>query len=536
MEFGLSLVLILAFLLLGCGPTQAPTQAPPTPSPFLPTEVPTTPPLPTAAPGEISENVGTMAVSYGLPSLDPLRELTTDHVIGFNVYDTLTRWDPDKGVMPWLAESWGSNANGTEWTFHLRRDVKFHDGTPFTAQAAKFSYERSIEIGLMAYYFADFQEIEATDDYTLRIKLSVPRPVPTLLSAGYGMFIVSPNDADKPQSWFEEGHDAGTGPYMIESAEPGVRIVLTQFKEYWGGWSEGQFTKVVIQVVQDATVREQMVRAGEADVTLEIPYESHESLSATGEVDVLLAPVYAQYLYQFHLSRPAMDDVRVRQALAYSFPYEDVQKVAYGGHALIAQGLTPVGLWNPPPDWKGYSFDLAKARQLLAEAGYPSGLKLKLAVLVGDENRNQQALLWQAELVKIGVELQIEPVTNEAWWDAVYNPDNEFDMMGTNWWGGYASPREYMLLYDSAITFTPFTGYKNDAFEAFLNSAYTAEATDPKQANELYTQAQALLDRDAVAVWALNFPMDYEFRSNIEGLKISPVYLDVVFWHDLSRK
>ncbi len=551
----LCLFVLVTLALAACGPAAAPepTQAvattlSPAPTQALaataletveaikPTTAPTTVVEPTVASGQISENVGTFAVSYGLPSMDPLRELTTDHVIGFNVYDTLTRWDPEKGVIPWLAESWESNADGTEWTFHLRKGVKFHDGTPLTAQAAKFSYERSIELGLMAYYFADFQNIEAVDDYTLRITLTAPKPVPTLLSAGYGMFIINPNAADKTEDWYTEGHDSGSGPYLIESAQPGVQIVLDRFKDYWGGWREGQFTKVVIKVVADAPVREQMIRSGDADVTMELPYESFDSLKATGQINVLPAPVYAQYIYQFHITRPAMSDLRVRQALAYSFPYEDVQKVTYGGHALVAQGLTPVGLWKPPADWEGFTYDPEKARQLLTDAGLSGGLKLKLAIIVGDENRTQQALLWQAELAKLGVELQIESITNEAWWDAVYNPDNEFDIMGTNWWGGYASPREYLLLYDENISFTPFTGYKNADFDALLNRALSAEATNAEQANDLYTQAQAMLDKDAVAIWALNHPMDFEFRANVAGLRVNPVYLDVVFWYDLSRR
>jgi peptide/nickel transport system substrate-binding protein len=542
----ISALLALAFLLAACGPTPATAEpvatqaASPTEAPSAVAETPAAEaPEPTATQPEAqgsTENVGTFVMPNSLPAMDPDQMLTADHVLGFQMYETLTRWTPDQGVIPGLATSWESNEDGTEWTYHLRQGVTFHDGTPFTAAAVKFSYDRTIEVGLMGYYFDALEEIAVVDDYTVRLKYSVPRPSPTLLSAGYGMFIVNPNIADKPEGWFEEGNDAGTGPYTLESMDPGVRWVLKRYDDYWGGWKEGQFDKVVFVVVEDASVREQMIRSGEADFTENIPYDSHASLEATGEVKVETPIQFTNYFIQFHLTKPPMDNLKFRQALAYAFPYESAQLATFGGKGTLSKGIVPAGLWTAPADMPTYTFDLDQAKALLAESGVAEGTELNLALLAGDVNELQMAQLWQAELAKIGVNLKIQEITNSVWWDANYNPDNEFDMMFITWAPGWASPYEFTILYDSVNTFTPFTGYASEEYDSLEQQALAAESNDPEAANQFYTQAQELLYDDAVATFILDTPYDFEYRSDIQGFKSNPVYWDLVVWYDLTRQ
>jgi peptide/nickel transport system substrate-binding protein len=488
------------------------------------------------AAAEIPENVATYVLPASMPAMDPDYMLTQDHVLGLQLYETLTQWTPDQGIVPKLATSWESNEDGTEWTYQLREGVTFHDGTPFTAEAVKFSYERTLEAGLMSYYFDVLEEIEVIDDYTVRLKYSEPRPSPTMVSAGYGMFIVNPNIADKPEGWFEEGNDAGTGPYTMESMESGVRWVMRAYEDYWGGWEDGQFTQLVFLVIEDPTVRDQMIRSGEADFVWDQPYDSHESLAATGEIVVETPVQYANVFAEFHYDRAPMDDLRVRQALAHSFPYETVQMAVYGGKATLAQGVAPAALWKPPSDLVTYGYDLDKAKALLEEAGVGDGLELTIASGAGDINQQLITQLWQAELAKIGVDLKIEEISNAAWWDAAYTPDNEFDIMMINWAPGWASPNEFTILYDSEYTFTPYTGYANPEYDDLSRRALSAESTDMEEASQLYAQSQQLLYDDAVAVFMLDTPIDFIYRTDIEGFVPYPVYYDTVFWYDLRRK
>ena len=118
------------------------------------------------------------------------------------------------------------HADGTEWIFHLRDGVTFHDGSPLTADDVKASLDRNIEIGLVAYDFIGLGPIEVVDELTVRFTASAPRNVPLILSATFGMFIYKAEAAAAPDEWFVSGNDAGTGPYMLTSIEPSVRVVL----------------------------------------------------------------------------------------------------------------------------------------------------------------------------------------------------------------------------------------------------------------------------------------------------------------------
>ena len=184
----------------------------------------------------ISENVAIHAVPGDMPSLDPPYMLSLDTNAGFNVYETLTRWHPEKGLIPVLATSWESNPEGTEWIFTLREGVTFHDGSPLTAADVKASLDRNIEIGMVAYDFIGLESIDVVDDHTVRFTASAPRNVPLIVSAQYGMFIYQASAVGQEPEWWAAGNDAGTGPYTVESFEPGSRVVLGHYPDYWGGW------------------------------------------------------------------------------------------------------------------------------------------------------------------------------------------------------------------------------------------------------------------------------------------------------------
>ena len=542
LKLSLALVTVSALLLglIACAPPEEPATEPPAPVEEEPVEEepieeePVEPVEPVEEEVDITENEAVYAVASVYPSVDPDLMLTFDHNLGFQVYETLTLWDPDDGVMPNLATSWESNEDGTEWTFYLREGVTFHDGTPFTAEAVKFSYERTIEMGLMAYYLDTVEEMEVVDDHTFRLVLHTPRPMDKVASAGYGMFIVNPNLADKPDGWLEEGNDAGTGPYMIDRYEPGARVEVVRYPDYWRGWEEGQFTRVVYEFVEDTAVREQMIRSGEANVAIGMPWSSYESLAALEGIRVETPQIFYNVNFLLHLSRAPLDDVQVRRALSYSFPYEDVQQAIYGGQATIAQGFVPVGLWDPPADWETYTYDPELARELLEDAGYADGMELKMRVVVGNVEIMEIAQLWQSELAAIGVDVSITEISIGAAWDEMYDPDTEYDIHAFTWAPGWASPYEFTIMFHSANTFAPFMGYDNPEVDSLMMEALAAEALgDLEEANRLHTEVQRILMDEGAAIFVLDVPEFYAFRSDTVGFVANPNYHDVIFWYDL---
>jgi peptide/nickel transport system substrate-binding protein len=387
-----------------------------------------------------------------------------------------------------------------------------------------------------AYVFAAVKEMQVVDDYTIRIVTKYPTPMDKIVGAGYGAFIMSPTMADKAPEWFAAGNGIGTGPYKFESFEPGQRLILTRNEDYWGGWTEGQFTTVVWTIAEDPAVRESMIRAGEADITWNIPFDNHESLNATGEVKAFGAPAFFDLYLHFRGDRPPFDDVRVRQAFSYAFPYEEVQAGTFGGNATVAKGAVPRLMWTPPVETTTYSFDLEKARALLQEAGVAQPLAVRLGLSTGNADTMQVAELWRAQLAQIGVEMEIQPMALGAWWDEVYSADPTIDIILQNMWPGMDSPSEFLCaVFDSNLTFFPFAAFNSPEYNLICEGALQLEATDPAQADVEYQQAEQMLVDQAIAVFALDLPWNWAVRTDIQGLVPNPLYLDVVFWHDLSR-
>jgi peptide/nickel transport system substrate-binding protein len=455
------------------------------------------------------------------------------------VYETLTFLDPTGKIIPVLATDWKSNADGTEWDFHLRKDVKFHDGTPMTANDVKASLDRNVKVGLVAYDFIGVDSITVVDDSTVHFKCSAPRNMPLILTAQYGMFIYSAKSAEAGQDFFAKGNtDSGTGPYTIQSFDPGKDLVVSYYKDYRGGWKPGQFTKVIFEIVSDPTVRDQMIRSSQADLTFDLPLDSLDSLkSVPGLVQKPFQPS-AHLVAGFAMRFAPLDNLKVRQALVDSFPYQQVKDGVYLGMGDLPKGFGPNYLWNPPADFPSYTQDMAKAKTLLAEAGMSSGFTLKLALLTGAKEPLDAAQLWQAELAKLNIKLDIQELSNSAFWDYAYKTDSkDFNIYMVVASGDLPSPWAWLVDFTSSpLGWLPFLGYNNPAFDKLVSDAWAKEASDSAAAHDIWVQAQRNLYDNAASVFIMDVPYVFVYRDNLVGLTPNPAYVYVVKWYDLTRK
>jgi peptide/nickel transport system substrate-binding protein len=377
---------------------------------------------------------------------------------------------------------------------------------------------------------------------TIKFNLSYPAPLDLILSSGYAAWMMSPVAAEgKDSDWFNAGNDAGTGPYMIESYETGQRLILTRFDDYWGGWEEGQFSKVVFEITEDTTVAEQMIRSGEADFTYSLPFENYAALAEASDagVTVVTTPSFQNLLALLNNRKPPLDDLKVRQALAYSFPYEAVVENLYAGLGSRASGPIPVGMWGHNPDLAGYTFDLDKAAELLAEAGYPDGgLDLVYTHVAGDLDEQQIGELWRAELAKIDVNLEVRGLAWEAQWDlAKANPEEAQDIFTFYWWPTYVTPYDFLfsLFHSEDEPFFNLSYYSRPEFDTLIDEANEISGTDIEQASEMFGQAQQMLIDDTAAIFIVDLPDIHVIRSDISGYVNNPAYPHVVFWYELRR-
>jgi peptide/nickel transport system substrate-binding protein len=535
--------LIVALALAQCGGAAEPvaTQLP------VAEEQATTAPEPTeAAPAEeATPNVFVYAHGTTFPDIDPAISFSNDSAVVSNCYETLTFYNPPGSaeiLSPKLATSWESNEDATEWTFKLREDVIFHNGEPLNAEAVKGALDNTLEMGAGAAYIWDpVEEIEVVDDYTVKFKLSYAAPLDLIASSGYGAWIYNPKVyAEKGTEWLNEGNCAGTGPYTIESRERGSRLIMTRFEDYWGGWREGQFDKIVFEISEDNVVLQQKIQAGVADFTYGVPPDNLEALDADPNIVVYTNPSFQNLIGLLNTQKPPLDNELVRQALAYSVPYQDFIQGVMGTRATQAYGPVPVEMWGSSTDLFQYNHDLDKARELLAEAGYPDGgFDLLYTFATGDLDEQQLGELWKAELAKLGINLEVQGLNWEAQWDlAKSDPQAAQDVFVMYWWPDYVSP--YSFLYsmfhsEEEILFN-LGYYRNPEFDEMIDTANALSGSDRETADEMFVDAQKILIEDAASLNFYDVANTHLARSDVQGFRDNPAYPHVVFIYDLTRQ
>lgn len=491
---------------------------------------------------EETKQVFSAAYATSFPDLDPSTSSSNENAVLANVYEPLVWYRVDESgqgfLDPGLATSWSTSEDGLEWTFSLRKGVSFQDGTPFTSEAVKFSIERTMRIGGgLSWIWSSVESVKAPDDFTVVVRTSDPAPVDMIASSTYAAWIMSPSVGDKDADWFNAGNVAGTGPYMIREHQPGERTVLERFDGYWGGWTEEQVDIAVFEVVEDSVLREQMLVSGQVDWTVELQEDNLERIDAAPGVRVDRAPSYINYAGHFNTRLAPLNDLKVRQALSYAFPYEDYVTLAMGGIATQAFGPVPATMGGKAEDGVRYMHDLGQARALLAEAGYPDGgFEVTATYTSGISAGAKATELYKAELEKIGVTLNIQPMSWEAQWElAKSGAENAQGLFLMYWWPTYITPYDFLasLYRTEDEPFFNLAYYSNPEFDALIDAANVKFVSDRNTALKEFSRASDLLTEEAVSLFLFDQESIHGIRDGIKGYVDNPAYSHVVFLRDL---
>jgi peptide/nickel transport system substrate-binding protein len=492
------------------------------------------------------EIVGGFAQEGDFINLDPSIGQDMELAVFVNVYEGLT-YTPEydtQAAEPLLATSWEASDDLMEWTFYLREGVIFHDGTDFNADAVKYSFERTMRMGLGGSYILDpiFHEgaIEVIDDYTVAFHLAYPAPMDVITGSAYSAWVFSPtlteaNAGDSPD-WFMEGNDAGTGPYTIDSFERGTRLVLRKFEGYWDELPPRSFDVVFFDVVEDPIVMQQMIESGEADITYGLPEENRPMLEARDDINVVEEKTFIVGYIPLNTQHPPLDNKLVRQALAYSFPYDDYINIVLDGFGIQAYGLVPEGAWGHCDTCFQYYKDLDKAAELLEEAGFPGGgFDLEILVFAAHDEWLQYAELWKADLAKLGIDLTITVMSQEAGYARLRtSPEAAPDMLAFSWWQDIVHPIAFLQLpymCEEDIFFN-FSYYCNEELDTLVMDGYSVTQ---EEAIPMYEEAQAILAEEVPALVIEQMIKNWYVRSDLEGFVPNPAYSQAVYWKYLTR-
>ena len=538
----LSLLVVVALILTACG------------SPAPATEAPAGAPAETEAPAATEEApaagpvVLKIASSANITTWDPVASFSTEAAYLANVYEQLLRINPPGSAekyTPLLAESWEVAADGLSYTFKLRSGVKFHDGEPMNAEAVKASVDAAVARAGASFIWLPLDNVEVVDDLTVKFNLKWAAPVDLITSSLYGAWIVSPKAleaAAADENFWADGKSYGTGPYMVESYTPDAEIVFTQNTDYWGGWEDGQYEKVVVSIVPEATTRQQMLEGGEVDLATALPVENLGTFENNPDYTVYKEPSFFNYVGFFNTLRPPLDNVKVRQALSYAIPYDDIIAIGASGLGTQSYGPVPAGVFPWDDSVFRYNYDLEKAKALLKEAGYENG-GFKIRLTYASENATEEAFapLIKDSFAQIGVDVSIEPMSFSQQWElAKTDPANAQDMFLLLYWPTYSdagADNMWSMFYGGAespflnVTAFNLSYWKNDAYNALMDEAGALTATDYEGSKAKYVEAMKILVEEAPSVFFFDTMAVFVVPNSIEGFQYNLNYPFVPFFY-----
>ncbi len=476
------------------------------------------------------------------PSMDPSSAYTKGNVVLSNIYETLLIYDNHGEDIDFaLARDYSVSEDGLSWTFVLRSGVTFHDGTPFTAEAVKYSVDRTMNMGMGAAYIWDpVSEVVVVSDYEVRFDLLYPTPLDRIVSSPNGAFIMSPSIEDAGgTAWLEKGNEIGTGPYILESFTKDSEMILSQYGDYWKGWEDEHFQKAVIKNVPESSARKEMIKNGEVDIVTELALEDIKQLETLDHVKVKTTSAFENTFVFMNTNNEILSDKIVRQALSYAFPYGEVIDVIMGGYAEQAQGVLPTGYLGHGDNLAQYQYDLDMAKELLAEAGQENGFELLYTYNSGDEIEKAIADLYANELSNLGITVELKGMTSEEQWALAKDPDlaKRQDLIASNWRSDYSNPDNWLvkLFTTEESPVYNMSYYSNPKVDIMVAMASEKSDSDIEKAGDMYAVVQHLIIDDAPTINVMDKKTVWVLSNTLEGFKSNPNYPGVVFFYDTFR-
>jgi oligopeptide transport system substrate-binding protein len=469
-------------------------------------------------------------------------------------YEGLTRFDKDLKTVPAAAESWEYNQDATQITFHLRDGLKYSDGSPLAAQDfinavyrtldphAPGNYQTSLnmikgaeaiintEVPTDEAKLADLNAalgINATDDRTIVFDLIQPTPYFHTLAATWVMYPAKQELIDKGgEQWYEDpANQIGNGPFQISRIDKSSNVIDFQANQnYWAG--RPKLDTVEFTYIQDLSVALQAYQNNEVDIIVPDPNDV-----PTIKADPVLGNEYKEYAgactstITFNLTKPPFDNKQVREAFAYAFDREGYVRDALKDTEIPTLTWIPPGYPGHDPSETRYSLDPAKARQLLADAGYPDGQGLPEIKYSYNSNNpaNQPRAEYVAQMYQknLGVAVIPDPVEGTTLVNMRKDVATFPQITTGGWCADFPDQQNWLSVYwHSSTSFAADTGYKNPEVDKLLEQA-DVEVDAAKRA-QLYDQAQKMVIGDVGEIMRSVTKNYFLIKPHVKGLDFTP--------------
>lgn len=545
-KLGMMCVLAMSFTLAGCtsgGDKKGEQKAGETPKQETKQE----------APKKVQD---TLIVGRGgdSASLDP--SIVTDGEsikIAQQVFDKLLEYKPGTTeVQAGLAESWKVSSDGLQYTFTLRKGVKFHDGTDFNADAVVFNFNRwgdpkspyKFQGDSFDYYTSMFgaddkrviKEVKAIDPNTVQFTLNKPS-APFLQNVAMPAFSIGSPKAIQEKKEKFKSEPVGTGPFVFKEWKRNDSITLEKNSNYW---KQGlpKLNKVIVRAIPDNSARFTALQNGELDLIEGINADDLKTLEGNKNLQKVIRPSFNVGYFGFVTTKKPFDDPKVRVALSYAVNKKAIISAFFGGLAEPATNPMPPSLWGYNKDVQDYPYDLEKAKSLLKEAGYPNGLPGEYVFYAMPVSRpymqdaKKVAEAIQADFAKIGVKTKISSPEWATYLDDVKKGEKD-DMFLLGWTGDNGDPDNFLYnqLDKDNIGGNNRSRYSNDEVHSLLIEAQSA--TDKAKREDLYKKAQVIMKKDAPWIPLVHSTPLLGAKANVAGFVPSPTgseaYTEVYF-------
>ncbi len=462
---------------------------------------------------------GTLRAAWQAPweSLDPhFASTEASFQVLNNVLETLTFFDDDMNLIPWLAEDWSRSEDGLTWTFKLHEGVTFSNGREMTAEDVAWSFNRLIDPATgsgNAWRVGTDTVIEAVDDYTVTFTTSSPAAnLPASLAANKSVAVFA------QESLEDDGTvqvPIGTGPFVISEVEGTTRLVLTARDDYWQAGFP-YLDEVVIRPITDDASRDLALQGGEVDWIFTISPQNLETLQNDDDVIVELAPRFSYDYFGLNLNREPFNDVRVRQAMAYAIDREVICQFAFFGLCEPVQGPIAPGVpWYFP--YAPYDRDLDMARSLLEDAGYGDGFEMEIMTAIGFDETLRGAQVVQQQLAEIGIDVSIDNIDFGEWLER--QGAGDFDAFMLSWLGLTDVEDYFYLQHRTGNTFN-FTGFSDERFDELVDQGRTVEDFDERYA--IYEEANQILVDAAPYIYMYAKSEVKAYAPHVQGFTTRP--------------
>lgn len=416
-----------------------------------------------------------LLISDAFSTIDPqYLSLNSDKAMARQIYEPLYWIGADGEEIPMLATDYTISDDQLTWTFTLRDGVTFHNGDPLRASDVVYSYNRCMASPYMQQYTESIEKVEAPDDSTVVVTLSTPCAPLILNLSEVGIVNEKFAEENKDDQGLLGFNECGTGAYMYTSSTPDVSVELEAYPDYWDG--EAAIKNITYNMITDATTSLTAFKSGEIDV-IAAPATDAEELAANEAFSSKVIPTtHATYLI-FNTQTEPFNNQDLRKAIAYAIDRQDVIEMAAGGAAEPAYSLATPYSFGFTEDHTKYEYDADKAKELLAQAGYPDGLDIGTFKTMSGSEFEKVAQVVQSQLADVGITCTIEGLEGNTLVNDCITGNFTLADMG----------QTISADYDFVKTFFN---------EEYIDALNMARYTDP-EISKLFTEGAATTDSDA---------------------------------------